>query len=130
MRSRLKLVVVLAALLPATAAVKADIDATAPPPKASNLQLVIMEAPGCTYCGIFRRDVLPSYEASERGKVLPVRFLDVNDAGASDLDLQSPVDIVPTFIVVKDKKEVGRIPGYVGPENFYHGINHLMSTAP
>jgi thioredoxin-related protein len=130
MRAVLKLAVLFAALLPAAAAVRADIDPDAPPPTASNLQLVIMEAPGCTYCGIFRRDVLPSYEASKRAKELPVRFLDVNDQAASDLDLQTPVDIVPTFIVIKDKKEVGRIPGYVGPENFYHAINHLMSTAP
>lgn len=130
MRAVLKLAVCLAALLPAAAAVKAGIDPDAPAPKAGTFQLVVMEAPGCTYCGIFRRDVLPSYEASERAKELPVRFLDVNDQASSGLDLQTPVDIVPTFIVVKDKKEVGRIPGYVGRENFYHAINHLMSAAP
>jgi thioredoxin-related protein len=130
MRSVLKLALCLAALLPATFPVRADIDPDAPAPKAGNFQLVVMEAPGCTYCGIFRRDVLPSYEASERAKELPVRFLDVNDQAASGLDLQTPVDIVPTFIVVKDKKEVGRIPGYLGPENFYHAINHLMSATP
>ena len=105
-----------------------DIDATIP--KASNLELVVMEAPGCTYCGIFRRDVLPAYEASERAKDVPIRFLDVNDVSSTKMDLETPVDIVPTFVILKDNKEIGRIPGYVGPETFFHTINYLLSTVP
>jgi thioredoxin-related protein len=105
-----------------------DIDATIP--KASNLELVVMEAPGCTYCGIFRRDVLPAYEASERAKDVPIRFLDVNDVSSTKIDLETPVDIVPTFVILKDNKEIGRIPGYVGPETFFHTINYLLSTVP
>lgn len=94
----------------------------------TELQLVVMEAPGCIYCGLFRRDVLPSYEASARAKDVPVRFLDINDMATSDLDLQSSVEIVPTFVLVKGNKEVGRIPGYVGPETFYRSINYLILT--
>ncbi len=109
---------------------KAGLDVEAPLPNASNLELIVMEAPGCTYCDIFRRDVLPSYQASERAKDVPIRFLDINDASPEELGLNSPVDIVPTFVVLKDHKEVGRIPGYVGPEYFFHSINHLISSAP
>ena len=108
---------------------KAGLDFEAPLP-ASNLELIVMEAPGCTYCDIFRRDVLPSYQASERGKDVPIRFLDINDASPEEIGLDSPVDIVPTFVVLKDHKEVGRIPGYMGPESFFHSINHLISRAP
>ena len=107
----------------------AGLDVEAPLPT-SNLELIVMEAEGCTYCDLFRRDVLPSYQASERAKDMPIRFLDINDATAEELGLDSPVDIVPTFVVLKDHKEVGRIPGYVGPEFFFHSINHLISSAP
>ncbi|MBX9683339.1 MAG: thioredoxin fold domain-containing protein [Hyphomicrobium sp.] len=96
----------------------------------AEFQLVVMEAPGCIYCGLFRRDVLPSYEASARAKDVPVRFLDINDMATANLDLQSSVEIVPTFVLVKGNKEVGRIPGYVGPENFYRSINYLILTLP
>ncbi len=109
---------------------KAGLDVEAPLPHASNLELIVMEAPGCTYCELFRRDVLPSYQASERAKDMPIRFLDINDATAEALGLDSAIDIVPTFVVLKDHKEVGRIPGYVGPEFFFHSINHLISSAP
>lgn len=104
-------------------------DPVAPMPAAGNLQLVVMEAPGCIYCNIFRRDVLPSYEVSERGKEMPVRFVDVNDVDKSGIGLESPIDILPTFVVIKDNREVGRIPGYMGPEDFFHSINYLMSSS-
>jgi thioredoxin-related protein len=108
----------------------AGLDVEATLPQGENFELVVMEAPGCTYCTLFRRDVLPSYEASPRAKDMPIRFVDVNDEAAEGLGLQSPVDIVPTFLVLKNNKEVGRIPGYTGPEYFFHTINYLISTAP
>jgi thioredoxin-related protein len=107
---------------------KAGLDTTAIPTE-SAYQLVVLEAEGCIYCHLFRRDVLPGFAASEQGRQLPVRFLDINAVSDAHLDLQTPVDIVPTFIVVKNNKEVGRIPGYVGPENFYHSISYLLSSA-
>jgi thioredoxin-related protein len=61
---------------------------------------------------------------------MPVRFIDVNDLEAAHLDLKTPVNIVPTFVVVKSRREIGRIPGYVGPENFFHSINYLLAAAP
>jgi thioredoxin-related protein len=108
---------------------RADVDPTAVIPATTNFQLLVMEAEGCIYCTIFRRDVLPSYEVSERGKELPVRFIDVNDVDKAGITLQSPIDILPTFVVVKDNRELGRIPGYMGPEDFFHSINYLLSSS-
>lgn len=108
---------------------KAGIDPDAPVPHLGNLQLVVMEAEGCIYCSIFRRDVLPSYEISERGKDMPVRFVDVNDVPKTGIELQSPIDILPTFVIVKDNHEIGRVPGYMGPEDFFHAINYLLSSS-
>lgn len=106
---------------------KAGLDIEAPVPKGDQMELVVMEAPSCTYCSLFRRDVLPAYEASARGKDMPVRFVDINDEAAERLGLDSPVDIVPTFVVLKNNHEVERIPGYTGPEYFFHTINYLLS---
>jgi thioredoxin-related protein len=108
---------------------QAGIDRDAPVTNLGNMQLIVMEAEGCIYCGIFRRDVLPSYEVSERGKDLPVRFLDVNDVSKTGIELQSPIDILPTFVITKDNREIGRIPGYMGPEDFFHSIAYLLSSS-
>ena len=109
---------------------RAGLDLSEPSTKGSNVELIVLEAPGCIYCTIFRRDVLPSYQASERARSVPVRFFDVNDSALEQLGLDGPINIVPTFVVLKNNKEIGRIPGYVGPENFYHTINYLLSTVP
>lgn len=92
------------------------------------LRLVVIEAPGCIYCGLFRRDVLPRYQTSARAKELPLSFLDINNEEADRLSLTAPIQIVPTVLLLKAHKEVGRIPGYVGPENFFHSVNHLLGS--
>jgi thioredoxin-related protein len=107
---------------------RAGLDIDAPITNSSGLEIVVMEAPGCIYCDVFRRDILPSYQASEHGRLVPVRFVDINDdAAANALALDTPINIVPTFLVIKNNKEVGRIPGYTGPEDFFHSINFLLS---
>lgn len=115
--------------LPMTAS-RAGLDTASVPAASTDFELVIVEAEGCIYCKLFRRDVLPAYQTSEQGKEAPVRFVDVNDMDKAQVDFASPVDIVPTFVVLKSHHEVGRISGYVGPENFFHTINYLLASAP
>lgn len=129
MRWMAKIVLGLALLVAPLSSGSAGIDPSAPVPHYGNLQLVVMEAEGCIYCTLFRRDVLPSYQVSERGKDMPVRFLDVNDVPKTGIELHSPIDILPTFVIIKDNRELGRIPGYVGPEDFFHSINYLLSSS-
>lgn len=95
-------------------------------PATSSYQLLVLEVPGCIYCRIFRRDVLPSYEVSARAREVPIRFIDLNDIDEERFGLASPVDVVPTIVLMRDQQEVGRITGYLGPESFFHSINHLM----
>lgn len=94
--------------------------------RAAGLEIVVMEVKGCLYCPIFRRDVLPGYLASPRGRSVPIRFQDLNDKGVNDLHLKSQVDIVPTVVVLSGGSEIGRIPGYVGPENFQRMLTSLL----
>lgn len=95
---------------------------------AADVEIVVVEAPGCIYCPIFRRDVLPSYQASPRAKAAPLRFLDINDEAADKLPLNGPVTIVPTVIILKEHREIGRIPGYIGPDNFFHTVDSVLSA--
>ena len=120
--------VALAALLPTPehgdAATRADAMLSAGPP----VEIVVLEAPGCIYCPIFRRDVLPAYQASARARTAPLRFVDLNDEAADRLPLDGPVTIVPTVIILREHREVGRIPGYVGPDNFFHTVDSVLGA--
>jgi thioredoxin-related protein len=109
---------------------QAALDFTDPAEAASDLEIVVVEAPGCIYCHLFRRDVWPFYENSQRAKSVPMRFVDLNSGDVEELALESPIESVPTALVLRQNKEVGRIPGYVGPESFFHSIDRLLASTP
>lgn len=118
----------LAVFAPATP--RAALDFASPGETPSDLEILVVEAPGCIYCHLFRRDVWPIYETSQQAKTVPMRFADLNSETIAQLDLLGPIDSVPTVLVLINGKEVGRIPGYVGPENFFHSIDRLLASTP
>lgn len=119
---------VVAAILLARSDVRAARDLSDTIPAPSGLELIVLEVDGCIYCGLFRRDVLPKYKASPRGQDVPIRFVDLNHLDEAPLKFVQPVDIVPTVVLLKDNAEVGRITGYVGPENFFHSVDRLFAS--
>ncbi len=113
------------------AALAAPVSATAAPDRdtaaiPTGVELIAFEASGCIYCPVFRRDVAPTYAASRAGKAAPLRFIDVNDTAADALKLSGPVTIVPTLVLVRDGVEIGRISGYVGPQNMHHILDTML----
>ena len=109
---------------------RAALDFSPPEAISSDLEIVVVEAPGCIYCHLFRRDVWPSYETSQRAKSVPMRFADLNSDDLEQLDLTGPIESVPTALIVRHGAEIGRIPGYVGPESFFHSIDRMLAGTP
>ncbi|MCB1521595.1 MAG: thioredoxin family protein [Hyphomicrobiaceae bacterium] len=138
--SRLAVTAVLAGIAALAAGLPAERQAAAAPPPISGpptsampqsetLQIVVFEAPGCIYCSLFRRHVEPAYAASPRAQNMPMRFIDLNAPDAERVGIATPVDTVPTAILLQNNREIGRVPGYVGPEIFFHAINHILAVA-
>lgn len=117
--------IALALTLPLSQAAR---DLSSNPPSAPSAELIVIEVGGCIYCRVFRRDILPAYLASPHSRNVPIRFVDYNDPGASGLPVSGPVKIVPTFIMIKDDREIGRIPGYIGRTEFFRAVTHMLST--
>lgn len=115
----------LAALAPAAGAAP-DLGATGRAPHPTGLELIAFEAPGCAYCPLFRRDVAPSYGSTRAGRAAPLRFVDLNDRAADSFRLSSPITVVPTLVLVQDGVEIGRISGYVGPDNIHHILGAML----
>lgn len=93
----------------------------------SNLEIIVMEVSGCKYCPRFRQDILPAYSASPRAREVPMRFVDVNAIGADRLKLKAPIATVPTALLMRGNSEVGRIEGYVAPEDFSRLLTALLN---
>jgi len=96
-------------------------------PRTPALELLVFEHPDCTYCAIFRRDVLPKYRHAVPGDAVPLRFIDIAVTDTAGLALQSRIDTVPTAVLMKDGNEIGRIAGYWGPTNFFKLLSHMLA---
>jgi thioredoxin-related protein len=93
----------------------------------SDFEIVVVEAEGCLYCPVFRRDVLPAYQGTPRAQRIPMRFADIGSVEAGALALAGPIDSVPTALVLKGGEEIGRLAGYAGRENFLRSIDGLLA---
>ncbi len=125
---RLFAVVVAVAVVAAMPSSRAARDPSAVTPAIVAQELIVLEAPNCIYCSIFRRDVLPGYQKSKRVAELPIRFVDLNDPAFAQLKLTSSVDIVPTVVLMREGREADRISGYTGPEAFFHSVSRMLGT--
>ncbi|MBY0226443.1 MAG: hypothetical protein K2Q28_11615 [Hyphomicrobium sp.] len=110
----------------ASAPVRAVVDLETSALPDSRLEILVVEIDNCIYCGLFRRDVAPTYKISRRAKTVPMRFIDINAPDVDRLNLTAPIDSVPTVLVVENGRELGRIAGYVGPEIFFHSLGRLL----
>lgn len=82
-------------------------------------ELVMYEAVGCPYCKQWLTEVGPGYPASEQGRRAPLVRQMIKDPPRPGVTLAAPIAIVPTFVVIEQGKEVGRLTGFIGTEFFY-----------
>lgn len=97
-------------------------------PAASARELLMFERKGCAYCLKFEHDVAPIYEKTEEGQRAPLRRVDLSNGTPDDVVLASPVRFTPTFVLVDEGREVGRITGYASDEAFWGLLGSMTDT--
>ncbi len=90
------------------------------------MELLVLEIRNCAICGLVRTHIQPAYERSPRARDMPMRYVDVTSLDETKLDLNGPIDTVPTIVLMRNGKEVDRIAGYLGPELFFNVLTHMM----
>ena len=89
-------------------------------------ELVMFESPGCPWCARWRAEVGPGYPLSEEGRRAPLRIHTVTDSATAGVRLKAPVTASPTFVLVDNGSEVGRIVGYPGPDFFWGLLSQML----
>lgn len=89
-------------------------------------QLLMFESDDCSWCRKWHEEVGDAYEKTEEGRKLPLRRIDIYDNPPADIQLREPVRYTPTFVVVNEGGEVGRITGYPGEGHFWGLLNVLI----
>lgn len=97
---------------------------------AAALELVMFEAPGCTYCAQWHEEVGDAYPKTAEGKRAPLRIVGLHVKRPADLTGIKAVTFSPTFVLVEDGRELGRILGYPGEEFFWPMLGELLEEVP
>jgi hypothetical protein len=114
-----------AALLVLLACWTGALAAEGPQLSSSRVILLLVEDRGCPYCARWDREVGPGYVRSPEGHFAPLvrRY-----RGSPDV-ASLAVMFSPTFVVLKDGQEIGRIVGYSGPDFFWSELSPLLDAA-
>ena len=95
---------------------------------ADTFELLMFERAGCVYCARWDQEVGPAYPLTPQGKQAPLRKVSLDNGQPKELVLDMPVRYSPTFVLLKDGREAGRITGYMSDAMFW-GIFAKMLEA-
>ena len=89
-------------------------------------ELVVFERAGCAWCVRWNAEVGAVYDKTAEGRQAPARRVDLGRGVPADLAQVKPVVYTPTFVLVEDGKEIGRIEGYSDDAFFYAYLGGLL----
>ncbi|MAO57605.1 MAG: hypothetical protein CMM61_18200 [Rhodospirillaceae bacterium] len=82
-------------------------------------ELIMFESVTCTWCEKFDAEVGVVYGNTSEARCAPLRRVDVHDPRPGDLTFIKGVLYTPTFVLVEDGREIGRLTGYPGEDFFW-----------
>ena len=96
----------------------------------SGNHLIMVTASNCPWCEAFEDEVGNAYSKTEESQILPLRRHDIFDELPVDMAALLPATMTPTFIVIRDGVEAGRIVGYPGAELFWWRLSEFTKPHP
>ena len=94
-------------------------------------ELIMFEQTGCEWCEIWDEEIGILYHKTDEGKRAPLRRIDIHDTVPNDIEGKIlPARFTPTFVLMNNGNEVGRITGYIGEFQFWGLLSELMDKLP
>jgi hypothetical protein len=100
----------------------------ASPSSSRAAELVMFEQAGCEWCAAFDREIAPIYPKTDEGRRAPLRRIDITRPLPQDLAFIAVERVTPLFVLVDNGREIGRIRGYPGEDNFWGLLDAMMKT--
>lgn len=101
----------------------------APPAAADALRLMMIEQPGCHYCARWDAEIAPQYPLTDEGRTAPLVRTDLRAALPDGVTLDRPAAFTPTFVLLRDGHEAGRLEGYPGTDFFWPLLQDMITVA-
>jgi hypothetical protein len=89
-------------------------------------ELVMFEQAGCVWCETFDREIAPVYGKTDEGRRAPLRRIDIMRKTPQDLSFVEVERLTPLFVLIDNGREIGRIRGYPGEDNFWGLLGALI----
>ena len=91
--------------------------------------LLMAEEHGCPWCARWDEEISHIYPKTPEGRAAPLRRFDLHSGWPTDITFERPVRFTPTFVLVVDGVEKGRIEGYPGEDFFWPMLSILFERA-
>ena len=82
-------------------------------------ELLMFESATCEWCQKWDEDVGVVYAKTAEGRAAPLRRIDIYAARPADLRSVRGIVYTPTFVLWDRGREIGRVVGYPGEDNFW-----------
>lgn len=96
----------------------------------SAAELLMLEQPGCVWCARFNAEIAPAWPKTDEGRRAPLRRVDITEPWPDDLAGIDKERFTPTFVLIENGVEVGRLRGYAGDEFFWYHVGELIARLP
>jgi len=93
-------------------------------------ELIMIEEAGCPWCDRWDDEIGVVYNKTAEGRAAPLRRIDIADRLPNDLTFLQKGRYTPTFVLVADGREFGRIRGYPGEDFFWPMLQELLQRLP
>ncbi len=93
-------------------------------------ELFMFEHAGCPWCLMWHREIGPIYSKTEEGKRAPLRRIMLSKDMPPDIAFAEPVVASPTFVLVENGREIGRLLGYRDEASFWGLLGVLLEKLP
>jgi hypothetical protein len=89
------------------------------------LELLMIERAGCSWCQRWDEEIAPVYSRTDEGRRAPLYRANLYRLPPG-VQFRSPVIYTPTFVLIDDAREVGRITGYADEQTFWGLLDELL----
>lgn len=96
---------------------------------AGELKLLMFEQDSCIWCEAWNRQIGPAYPNSWEGKAAPLQRVDIHSGNRRDYQVLAWPRHTPTFVLVEDGREIGRLTGYPGEDFFWPMLDEIFGRA-
>ena len=94
---------------------------------AADARLIMFTSEHCPYCQAWEREVGAVFNKSPYAAKLPLIRVEIGSKMPKNVVLKKPIIGTPTFLIIRNGREIDRQRGYVDEEIFYWWLSEHMA---